>query len=165
MSIRVAQLLCILASVTAASVFADEGTSKNEQWLLAKYDVNGDKVISVDEISEKRQKLYASMDLDADGGVTFGEYEYVDGVKRQMLLKARFNKLDLDQDGKLSSSEYCSYLGSFDRFDQNGDGNITTSEIDMSKVQAAKQKQKPEPVKVEDDTSCLLWFCVRTSLK
>lgn len=75
MSIRVAQLLCMLVSVTAASVFADEGTSKNEQWLLAKYDVNGDNVISVDEISEKRQKLYAAMDLDADGGVTFGEYE------------------------------------------------------------------------------------------
>lgn len=111
----------------------------------------------------KRQKLYAAMDLDADGGVTFGEYEYVDGVKRQMLLKARFNKLDLDQDGKLSSSEYCSYLGSFDRFDQNGDGNITTSEIDMSKVKAAKEK--PAPVKAEDDTSCLLWFCVRSSIK
>lgn len=163
MSNRVAQLLCIVACVTAASVHADEGTNSNEQWLLAKYDVNGDKVISVDEISEKRQKLYASMDLDSDGGVTFGEYEYVDGVKRQMLLKARFNKLDLDQDGKLSSSEYCSYLGSFDRFDQDGDGNITTSEIDSSNKKAKEAKTQPSVD--DDDTSCLLWFCVRSSLK
>lgn len=164
MSYRIAQLLCIVACTAVASVYADEGTSKNEQWLLAKYDVNGDKVISIDEISEKRQKLYASMDLDADGGVTFGEYEYVDGVKRQMLLKARFNKLDLDQDGKLSSSEYCSYLGSFDRFDQDGDGNITTSEIDSSKAKIDSARKTAE-VESEEDTSCLLWFCFRSSLK
>jgi len=148
---------CLLSG----SVVAAPETAADDLWLLAKYDGNGDKVITVDEISEKRKEIFSRMDGDSDGGVSFEEYLDLDVAKRQMLLKARFNKLDLDQDGVLSGNEYCSYLGSFERFDHNGDGNITKQEISQApsaKVELAKGDE------ADDDVHCLFWVCIKTSL-
>jgi len=141
---------------------APENSAAEELWLLAKYDGNGDSVITVDEISEKRKQIFERMDGDADGGVSFDEYLQVDAAKRQMLLKARFSKLDLNQDGILSDEEYCSYLGSFERFDQDGDGNITTQEISQEPLEPIESAAVVE--ESADDTHCLFWVCIRTRL-
>lgn len=141
-------------SITAAEV--DEATA--DLWLLAKYDVNGDHMISVSEVSHKREKMFGYMDSDADGIVSFDEYQALDVRKRQLLVQARFNKLDLDRDGRLSADEYRSYLGSFDRFDQNGDGKISAQEMERGETSVAATKVDP------NNTLCLLWVCVRTSL-
>jgi hypothetical protein len=127
-----------------------------ESWLLAKYDSNGDKVISADEISQKRDRVFGLMDADADGLVSLDEYALMDSRKRQLVLKARFAKLDLDKNGAVSTEEYRSYMGSFERFDADGDGQITASEIDSS-----KREQKTEKTR---EPRCLLWVCVRTQL-
>lgn len=150
---------CLLSGIVVAA----PETAAEDLWLLAKYDENGDKVITIDEISEKRKQIFARMDGDADGGVSFDEYLEVDKAKRQMLLKARFDKLDLDQDGNLSGEEYCSYLGSFERFDHDGDGNITPEEINQkpaAKVDLAKQPETSD----DEDVHCLFWVCIRTNL-
>ncbi|WP_246434661.1 EF-hand domain-containing protein [Teredinibacter haidensis] len=148
---------CILSG----NVVAQPETGAEDLWLLAKYDENGDKVITVDEISEKRKQIFSRMDGNADGGVSFEEYLDLDTEKREMLLKARFSKLDLDQDGNLSGDEYCSYLGSFERFDQNGDGNISSEEITReapAKVDIAEEAK-------DDDVHCLFWVCIKTNLE
>lgn len=126
-------------------------------WLLSKYDNNGDHVISTSEVAYKREKMFGFMDSDQDGIVSFDEYQGLDIRKRELLLKARFQKLDFDHDGHLSAAEYGSYLGSFERFDSNGDGKLTAAEI-------AVKKSTPEPTKVAAKTRCLLWLCVRSSL-
>jgi len=145
----------VLAALTAPAL-AEEGGTNNNLWVLAKYDVNGDQIISLDEISGRRDRMFDHLDSDQDGLVTFSEYQSLDVRKRELLLKARFDKLDLDRDGELSAEEYRSYLGSFDRFDRDGDGRISAA--DMNQPQAAA---------VVSDTSatrCVLWFCVRGSL-
>jgi hypothetical protein len=58
--------------------------------------------------------------------------------------------------GEVSAEEYSSYLGSFDRFDSDGDGRLTQQEM-SSRQMAAAQKSG-------EDTRCLLWLCVRTTL-
>ncbi|WP_239923502.1 EF-hand domain-containing protein [Agaribacterium haliotis] len=134
-----------------------EGLSAEDQRLLARYDANGDRVISADEVELKRKQAFERMDIDADGEVSFIEYEELDHKKRLPLLKARFDKLDQDQDGRLSGDEYASYLGSFERMDHNGDGQVSGDEISQPENSETAQL-KPEA------DACFLWLCVRGSL-
>lgn len=157
----VSRMTVLIAAAIALSGLASPGHAATadkasaDRWLIAKYDVNGDQVISIDEVNEKRERLFGYMDGDLDGKVSFDEYQHLDIRKRQMLLQARFDKLDLDHDGNLSDSEYSSYLGSFERFDHNGDGHISSDEM----------AQRPHLKSAsDDDTYCLLWVCVRGSI-
>lgn len=145
-----------LAVVAVAPLQADESGTGSDLWLLAKYDANGDQIITMDEVSVRREKRFGRLDVDADGLVSFAEYQSLDVQKRELLLKARFDKLDLNHDGEVSAEEYSSYLGSFDRFDSDGDGRLTAKEMSSRQVAAAQKNS--------DDTRCLLWVCVRTSL-
>lgn len=146
----------LMLSGAVVSVQADESGTGSDLWLLAKYDANGDQIITMDEISVRREKRFARLDVDADGLVSFAEYQSLDVQKRELLLKARFDKLDLDHDGEVSAEEYSSYLGSFDRFDSDGDGRLTQQEMSSRRVAAVETAAA--------DTRCLLWLCVRTSL-
>ena len=129
----------------------------DDRWLLAKYDVNGDRAITADEIEYKRQRVFAHMDEDANGDVSFSEYRNLDQRKRDALLQARFSKLDANSDGRLTGAEYASYLGSFERLDQNGDGQVSTHEI--TPKPSSDITEKPEA------DVCLLWVCVRKNFK
>lgn len=148
-------LLLLLVSSAGAVAQTEEG----DLWLLAKYDSDGDRAISMNEVSNKREKLFSFMDGDADGIVSFAEYRELDRKRRALLLKARFNKLDSDSDGELSNAEYSSYYGSFDRFDHDGDGLITASEMSGKAAQAQEDAPRESA-----NTHCLLWFCVKTEL-
>lgn len=154
------QVFGVLLGLSVSGLTFAEGSdeSTSDLWLLAKYDTNGDQVISVSEIEYKRDKMFSYMDDDADGIVSFAEYQGLDVRKRELLLKARYQKLDLDHDGELSAEEYRSYLGSFDRFDTDGDGNITAAEMHapQESVQVKAKESSPR---------CLLWICVRTTLE
>lgn len=141
--------LCFVFVSNAA--VAEESTKESSR-LLAKYDANGDQVISLREVEDKRKRVFTHMDSDQDGDVSFAEYENVDKAKRAPLLKARFQMLDLNRDGRLTGEEYASYLGSFDRLDQNKDGRLSGQEM----------QKAPKSIEQKNDAEhCLLWFCVR----
>lgn len=142
--------------LAAQAVHADDKPA-DDLWLLAKYDSNGDSVISAGEIENKRQRVFAHMDENADGDVSFEEYKSLDSRKRDPILQAQFAKLDANNDGRLSGQEYSTYLGSFERMDQNGDGQVTKGEI-------SPKAESVEEVKPEADL-CLLWVCVRKNYK
>ena len=162
---RALQLLMATTISISGATMAETTSPASERldghWLLAKYDSNGDEVISADEIAYKREKVFGHMDADADGVVTLDEYQGVDARRREVLLQARFLKLDLDNDGILSGQEYSSYLGSFDRFDSDGDGYVSRHE--MVEPQASSTATVDGLENVVDDAHCLLWLCVRTS--
>ena len=157
--VRVPLIVGSLLSAVGVSVNAVESTEHDvkDSWLIAKYDANGDNTISVDEVASKRDKIFSYMDADEDGAVSFAEYQELDIRKREVLLEARYKKLDLDHDGRISAQEYRSYLGSFERLDFDGDGTITSEEMN------AGAEPAPETL-AEENTHCLLWLCVRTSL-
>ncbi len=145
----------LISMLTLASASAQEG-GPDEQWLLAKYDVNGDQVISSNEVADKRKQAFVKMDFDQDGDVSFAEYEQLDQIRRTILLKARFDKLDANHDGRLTGAEYSSYLGSFDRLDQNRDGQLSQHEMTRKREIAKKDKNEADV--------CLLWVCVRKNM-
>lgn len=126
--------------------------NESAPWLLAKYDLNGDDKITQEEIARKRQTLFSRMDANEDGDISFEEYQLTDQARRAALLKARFNKLDEDHNGQVSEAEYASFLGMFNSFDSNGDGALTSQEVELKPAEGAQV------------TRCLLWFCLRTDL-
>jgi hypothetical protein len=148
--------LC-LPQLSLGGEAAEPAGAATKELLLARYDVNGDQVISSEEISQKRDKAFAKMDLNQDGNVSMEEFTHIDELKRQPIIAARFNKLDNDRDGTVSQEEYRTYLGSFKQFDQDGNGKITLAEMDAPRP--------VEPAKPAAKTHCLLWVCVRGSLK
>ncbi len=146
---------CVVGPVAANEETLAEDSADN--WLLAKYDTNGDKVISAEEIGEKRQRVFSQMDADADGLVSLTEYAEMDVRKRENILRARFSKLDIDRDGQISADEYRSYMGSFARLDLDGDRQVTAAEID--------RPETTSPAASQAHTKCRLWLCVRSSLE
>lgn len=140
----------LVGSVSTAA--ADNDYQSADQWLLAKYDLNGDARITEQEVSDKKKRLFTRMDTDNDGGIDFDEYEQMDIAKRQALLWSRFNKLDDDRDGRVSATEYGSFLGMFRSIDSDGDGTLTA--IEMGGQQMARTQV----------TRCFLWLCIRGSL-
>ncbi len=147
----------LMGLLSSMSTFAQDGVS-DEQWLLAKYDVNGDQVISSSEVADKRKQAFIRMDFNQDGDVSFDEYEDLDKVRRATILKARFDKLDSDRDGILSGAEYSSYLGSFERLDQNQDGIVSQKEMSLNTEGKKKARRKEADL-------CLLWVCVRKNMR
>ena len=59
--------ICVLLSLLIAMAWSSASSAEDregiaqvaEQWLMAKYDSNGDSIISVDEISQKREKMFS----------------------------------------------------------------------------------------------------------
>ena len=151
-----ALLLIALLCGWSSAGHADElglGEQASEKWLLAKYDHNGDSVISAGEVSHKRHKMFSYMDDNADGLVTLAEYELLDAKKRALVVRARFTKLDSNDDGQLSNDEYIGYYGAFGALDLDGNGHITSQEMSEAKQPALAVSPQPK---------CFLWLCVRT---
>ena len=120
-------------------------------WLLSKYDLNGDSRITEDEVVSKRLNIFRYLDADKDAAVSFSEYALADKARRNNLLKARFAKIDGDGDGLVSETEYSNFLGLFSSIDLNADGVLSSVELQKSGANA--------------DDYCLLWFCFRTSIE
>lgn len=148
--------LLLVAIATANSVKAEEETL--DYWLLAKYDANGDRIISADEISRKRERVFAMMDGNHDGEVSLEEYQWLDVRKREKIVAARFNKLDQDGDGVLTGQEYTAYAGAFFDIDSDGNGKLSTAEI-----KKLSQEREQAIKNTVDDHKCLWRFCYKTN--
>ena len=151
---RITALLAAMMCASTVATASDESLTNN--WLLAKYDLNGDARITQKEIISKKRHIFRQLDNDNNGGISFNEYESMDITKREALLKSRFNKLDLDQSGTITEHEYCTYMGLFNSIDSDGDGALTSKEMDTKEVGMTQANT--------NNTRCLLWFCIRTAL-
>ena len=156
-SVLLVLLLAIAWSTASSADDRDAASKQTEQWLMAKYDTNGDSIISVDEISQKREKMFSHMDDNGDGQVSMQEYALLDAKKRALIVRARFSKLDANADGKLTDEEYIQYYGAFGAFDLDGNGKITSAEITSDTDAASTQ------VATSTEPKCFLWLCVRST--
>lgn len=159
---NIKRALCLAATGLMGLVFASnnlqaEDPSSEPPWLMAKYDLNGDATITLEEVSEKKKSLFIQLDHNRDGHISFGEYETIDQAKRQSLLRKRFSKLDEDKNGKVSEAEYASFVGLFSSLDSDGDGALSEMEVHSRNYLAKAATQEPT-------TYCLLWFCIRDEL-
>ncbi len=152
-SLRLGWLGGLLTTLLHAPLWADEiNDDQGANWLLDKYDLNGDEQITRAEVASKRLNIFKHMDANSDGGIDFSEYETMDAAKRQALLKSRFSKVDEDLDGQISQAEYSHYLGMFTRIDSNRDGRLTRTEMAM-------------PEQAETYVNRCLWvLCLRTKI-
>lgn len=150
----------VLAMLVFAVAIASSAKAQDESidyWLLAKYDANGDRSISVEEISRKRERVFSMMDGNADGEVSLEEYQWLDIRKREMIVAARFNKLDLDGDGVLTGDEYTAYAGAFFDIDSDGNGKLSAQEI-----KKLHQERVSSP-KAKVDHKCFWRLCYKTN--
>lgn len=145
--------LLVAGVALANSASAEE---KLDYWLLAKYDANGDSIISVEEISRKRERVFNMMDGNADGEVSLEEYQWLDIRKREMIVAARFNKLDRDGNGLLSGEEYTAYAGAFFDIDSDGNGKLSAQEIKKLSQERGNKAQ------ASDAHKCIWRLCYKT---
>jgi len=115
-------------------------TTHSFKGLLAKYDDNGDKVITSQEISQMRHKIWNIADEDNNGWISEQEYlyefedrmdEHIAKTRKSAIKQTyvRFNILDKDDDKKMTFKEYqTSGHRSFNRFDTDNNHIVTLAE-------------------------------------
>lgn len=117
--------------LAATSVQAGEGKQR------PKYDLDGDGVVTTEELNQRHQEKFKSMDLNGDGAVTLEEMETHKAKMREKYAekhaekrKQYFDKMDSDGDGKISAEEHAAKTAKMSaELDQDGDGEISRKEF------------------------------------
>ncbi len=135
------------AALLATSVAAGGTPGKG---FLENWDDNADGVVTLAEVSEKRENVFYTFDEDGDGVITGAEYVAFDEaraadqaneggnggggnggngrVKPSVGMTLEFN--DVDGDGNVSFDEFTGQSEAwFAILDRNGDGEVTTADF------------------------------------
>ena len=129
----------VLAALAAGQAHAGNGKRP-------KFDLNGDGVVTTDEVAQHRAQMFAKSDLDGDGFVTREEIEQIKAKMREQRTAASkgkyFNKVDADGDGKISAAESQAQAQKMAaKLDSNGDGEISRDEF-RAMMKAMHKHQK-----------------------
>lgn len=105
--------------------------------LLGQLDIDHDGKITRQESLEARERLFVRLDSNGDGVVDQDEVEEARQaiIDRASMAEARLSnqwkRMDKDRDGKVSAAEFQARTVMFDLADRDGDGVVTTGEIDF----------------------------------
>ncbi|WP_428409990.1 EF-hand domain-containing protein [Hyphococcus sp.] len=116
------------AALIAASAMAGEGKGEG-RWSghWDRMDVNGDGVLTADEMSEKHAQFIEDADADGDGAVTKEEMKAFHEAKRAEWREAR--NPDKNGDGVVDKTEYINAAQErFDKMDKDGNGVLSEDE-------------------------------------
>lgn len=86
-----------------------QAAGTNQCWeQLARFDANGDRVLSVDEMETNRAEVFGVLDRDKDGAVARNEFVQCIGIRDgdQQAVTQAFSTFDTDQDMRLSETEF-----------------------------------------------------------
>ncbi len=123
--IMIGSVVAAGAVLVAASAYAGEGKGPGKHW--DRMDVNGDGVLTADEMSEKHAAMIEAADADGDGAVTKDEMEAFHKAKREEW-KAKRNP-DKNGDGVVDRTEYINAAQErFDKMDKDGNGVLSEDE-------------------------------------
>ncbi|TWT86214.1 YHYH protein [Neorhodopirellula pilleata] len=115
------------------------GDGPRQPWILVhadEIDLDKNKIISREEIVGEATKAFDGYDADKDDTLTAAELNSRGGSRSAMggFLKGHSKEIDRDGDGFLSRSEAVGNAERmFAKMDTNGDGNITTDEMEASR--------------------------------
>lgn len=109
---------------------AEKGkTMERHKAHLEELDTNKDGKISRDEVKAAHDARFNSVDTDGNGSVSLEEFQAAEERRKQMRLQRKFERADKNGDGVLTSDELDSRRdGHFDKIDKNGDGEISAKE-------------------------------------
>ena len=135
-----------LITTTAAALLATSVAAGGTpgQGFIENWDDNADGVVTLAEVSEKRENVFYTFDEDGDGVITADEYVAFDNAraadqaneggnggghgKASIGMTLEFN--DGDGDGAVSFEEFTSQSEAwFAILDRNGDGEVTTADF------------------------------------
>jgi len=129
-----AALATILLAVAAPAAIAQPLGGGG---ILGQLDIDHDGKITRQESTEARERLFVRLDSNGDGVVDQVEVEQARQaiLDRAAMAEARLSnqwkRMDKDRDGKVSAAEFQARTVMFDLADRNGDGVVTTEEIDF----------------------------------
>ncbi|MFC2954023.1 EF-hand domain-containing protein [Marinicaulis aureus] len=116
------------AALIAASALAADGKGEG-RWSghWDRMDVNGDGVLTADEMSDKHAQFIADADADGDGAVTKDEMKAFHETKREEWRAER--NPDKNGDGVVDRTEYVNAAQErFDKMDKDGNGVLSEDE-------------------------------------
>lgn len=135
-------VLATCAALIPAVAFAQDTPGSH---FLENWDMDGDSVVSLEEITERREIVFNMFDNDQNGALDAEEYVIFDetraadmennagghgkgGARMQEGLTFGFN--DIDTDGRVSKEEFLSNSAAWlTQIDRNGDGIITSADF------------------------------------
>ncbi len=135
-TLMVAGALAVPAMASAQG--GGHGFGQRSQEWFSRMDVNGDGVVSKDEIARFTEQRFASADANKDGNVTPDEFEAARGKRREERMERRYSELDRDGDKTVTQEEFTAGAAAravlrasrrFKRMDANGDGVVSFDEM------------------------------------
>jgi len=101
--------------------------------LQSKFDVNQDGSISLDEVQAVKTDFFQQADTDKNGSLSVEEFEVASLKYNEEMFKLkmrkRFQRLDNNADGILSSTELVGITPVLDRLDTDANGIISNEEL------------------------------------
>lgn len=145
---RISLIVLALLASNAAVLHAQETPQSNNRSDVQKQidqnfgkgDVNNDGFLSRKEVQsmtakasqqivERMEKEFATLDKDKNGQVSLAEFKAGAMARLAANAATTMDKLDSNKDGKVSAAEFRSpILAAFDRIDTNKDGKLSDAE-------------------------------------
>ena len=141
-----ATLGLILAMAATGAIAQEQGPGRGAPgaMLIERFDADGDGAVTQAEIDAYRGARFAEADTDGDGFLTAAEMtafaqaqrEVRQQERRTAMATALVDRLDTDDDGRLSAEEAAqgTRMLPFDRIDADSDGAITADELRQARA-------------------------------
>lgn len=114
--------------------------------LMDRYDADGDRRLTQEEIDTGRQAQHERFDADGDAALTLEEFEalWLDATRQRMV--RRFQRHDRDGDGRVTQEEFRRTLRDFVEFaDRNADGALSIDDARRERRHGHGHRRGPEP--------------------
>ncbi len=98
--------------------------------MLSRYDENGDRAITLDEVMTARGTQFKNFDVNNDGSLDLSEFEGLWLAEMRDRMVDRFQRHDSDGDGKVNAEDFSAKVAHMiERMDRNEDGKVDRSDM------------------------------------